>query len=125
MRFTRLIVVLAAALSLAAVGAGSASAATVEKCQAQLDALRVHTLGAQASFANERDVTRLVDKLAAASTKLDGGKNADAVQKLVDFQNSLNAIASTPKAKLDPAVAQSLSAEAQGVISCINAVGTA
>jgi len=66
-----------------------------------------------------------VAKLDAASAKLAEGKNADAVQKLVDFQTTLNALATARQPKVDPAVAQSLIAEAQGVIDCINTIGTA
>lgn len=57
--------------------------------------------------------------------KLAEGKNADAVEKLVDFQATLNALATAPKPKIDPAVAQSLITEAQGVIDCINMIGSA
>jgi hypothetical protein len=67
----------------------------------------------------------LIEKLDAASVKLTEGKNADAVEKLVDFQTTLNALATAPKPKVDPAVAQSLTTEAQGVIDCINVIGSA
>lgn len=50
---------------------------------------------------------------------------ADAVQKLTDFQTTLNSLATAPKPKVDPATAQTLSDEAQGVIGCINTIGTA
>jgi hypothetical protein len=125
MKITRLLVVLAALLSLTAVGAGAASAATVDECQDQLMTLRDNTLAAQASFTNQKDVDGLVAKVEAASAKLAADKNTDAVAKLVDFQTTLNALAAAPKPKVDPAVAQALSAEAQGVIVCINEIGTA
>jgi hypothetical protein len=51
-------------------------------------------------------------------------KNTDAA-KVVDCQTTLNALATAPKPKVDPAVAQALSAEAQGVVVCINEIGTA
>ena len=60
----------------------------------------------------------------AASAKLAEGKNADAVAKLVDFQTTLTALATAPKPKVDAATAEALIAEAQGVIDCINAIGT-
>jgi hypothetical protein len=66
----------------------------------------------------------LLGKLDAASTELAVGKSADAAQKLVNFQTTLNTLATEPKAKVDPAVAQSLIAEAQGVIDCVNTVGS-
>jgi hypothetical protein len=125
MKITRLLAVLAALLSLTAVGAGAASATTVDECQGQLMTLRDKTLAAQASFTNQRDVGGLVAKLDAASAKLAAGKATDPVAKLVDFQTTLNTLATAPKPKVDPAVAQALSAEAQGVIVCINELGTA
>jgi hypothetical protein len=125
MKITRLLVVLAALVSLTAVGAGAASATTVDVCQGQLMMLRDNTLAAQASFTNQKDISGLVTKLDAASAKLAAGKNTDAVAKLVDFQTTLNTLATDPKPKVDPAVAQALSDDAQGVIYCINEIGTA
>ena len=54
-----------------------------------------------------------------------GAQPSDAVAKLTGFQTSLDALATAPKPKLAPAAAQSLSTGAQGVIDCINAIGTA
>jgi hypothetical protein len=125
MKITRLLAVLAALLSLTAVGAGAALATTVDECQGQLMTLRYDTLTAQASFTNEKDVGGLVAKVDAASAKLAAGKNTDAVAKLVDFQTTLNALAAAPKPKVVPAVAQALSDDAQGVIACISELGTA
>ena len=122
MKLTRLLVVLAALVSLHAVAAGTALASTVDDCQAQLATLRADTVAAQNSFANQKDFTGSVAKLDAAGAKLAAGKNADAVGKLSDFQTTLNALASAPKAKIDPAVAQALSEDAQGVIDCINTI---
>jgi hypothetical protein len=51
--------------------------------------------------------------------------DADAVAKLVDYQSTLNVLAGAPKPKVDPAVAQTLRDEAQGVIECVNVIGTA
>ena len=114
MRLTRLFIVLAAVFSLSAVTAGGASATTIDECQAQLASLRGHT---------QENVTGLVPKVDAAAAKLAAGKNADAVQKLTDFQATLNALATAPKPKVDPQVAQTLGSDAQGVIDCINAIG--
>jgi hypothetical protein len=121
----RLTVALAALLAFAAVGVTPASASTVEECQANLATLRADTVAAGPSFTNAKDVNGLVAKLDAASAKLAAGKNADAVEKLVDFQTALNALATAAKPKVDPTVAGTLSGEAQGVIDCINAIGTA
>jgi hypothetical protein len=120
-----LLAVIAALLSLNAVSAGAASATTVDECQGRLMTLREHTLAAQASFTSQKDVGSLVAKVDAASAKLAAGKNTDAVAKLVDFQTTLNALATAPKPKVVPVVAQALSAEAQGVIVCINEIGAA
>jgi hypothetical protein len=125
MKLTRLFIVFAAVLSLTAVTAGPASATTVEQCQDQLATLRGDTVDAQGSFANGKDFTGLVAKLDAAAEKLAEGKNGDAVRKLTDFQATLNALATAPKPKVDPGVAQALGSDAQGVIGCIYAIGAA
>jgi hypothetical protein len=122
---TRLLTILAACLAFSAVAVGSASASTVEECQSQLATLRANTVAAETSFANENSFNNAVAKLDAASAKLAEGKNADAVQKLVDFQATVSALATAPKPKLDPAVAQPLIAETQAVIDCINTSGSA
>jgi hypothetical protein len=98
----------------------TASATTVGECQAQLTQLRADTVAAQSSFTNAKDFNGAIGKLDAAALKLSEGKNADAVLKLQDFQTLLNALATAPKPKLDPATAQALIREAQGVIDCIN-----
>ena len=127
MRFVRIVVaVLAAALAVGGLAVSTAGAATsVEDCQSQLATLRADTITAESSFTNEQSVTSAIGKLDAASAKLAEEKDADAVQKLVDFQTQLNSLAAAPKPKVDPDTAQSLVAEAQGVIDCINAIGTA
>ena len=109
----------------AGLAVGSASATTAEECQPHLATPRTDTVAAQSSFAKQHDFDRLVAKLDAAATKLSEGKDADAVQKLVDFQTTLNALATAAKPKVDPAVAQALITEAQAVIDCINAIGPA
>jgi hypothetical protein len=126
MRFVRLLVaVLAATLAFVGLAVSTAGAATTtEECQSQLATLQSDTVAAQSSFTSEQSFTSAVAKLDAASTKLAEGKNADAVQKLVDFQTQLNALATAPKPKLDPDTAQALIAEAQGVIDCINSIGS-
>jgi FIMAH domain len=121
MTFVRLLVaMLAAALVVGGVAVETASAQTADDCQAQLAQLRADTIAASSSFTNEKSVTSLVGKLDAASAKLAQGKNADAVQKLVDFQTTLNALAAA--GKVDATTAQTLNAEAQGVIDCINSI---
>jgi catechol 2,3-dioxygenase-like lactoylglutathione lyase family enzyme len=51
--------------------------------------------------------------------------HADAVDKLIDFQTKLDALATAPKPKGDPNVAQALSLKADEVVACINAIGAA
>jgi hypothetical protein len=120
----RIVVLLAALLSLSATSVSPASASTVQECQGDLATLRADTVAAQGSFTNAKDFNSLVGKLDAASANLTAGKNADAIQKLVDFQTKLNALASAAKPKVDPDVAEALVGDAQGVIDCINSVGT-
>lgn len=123
MRTTRVLAVVSAMLfGMLALGAGPASATTVDECQARLDTLRADTVAAGGAFTNPADVNRLVAKVDAASAKLAEGKTEDAVEKLVDFQTTLNALANAPKPKVDAGVAQSLSAEAQAAIDCINGI---
>ena len=89
------------------------------------DLLEPHTVAAQSSFRNAKDFTGAVGKVDGAARELDKGKYADAVTKLGDFQKLLGQLAAADKPKLDPATAATLSAEAQGVIDCINAIETA
>ena len=81
--------------------AAAASATTTQDCQAQLATLQSDTVAAQSSFTNQTSFTGEIAKLDAASTKLVEGKDADAVQKLTDFQSTLNSLATAPKPK-DP-----------------------
>jgi hypothetical protein len=125
MRLVRLLVAMvAAALVVGGVAVETASAQTTEDCQALLTQLRADTVAAETSFTNGESFTSAVAKLDAASAKLAEGKNADAVQKLVDFQTQLTALSTAAKPKLDPATAQALITEAQGVIDCINSIGS-
>jgi len=117
-------VVVAGALGAVLIPAVSASATTSQDCQSQLATLRSDTVAAQSSFTNQKSFTSEIGKLDAASTKLAAGENADAVQKLGDFQSALTSLATASKAKVAAGPAQTLNAEAQGVINCINAIGT-
>jgi hypothetical protein len=116
-------VLVAGALGAVLIPAAAASATTVDDCQSQLATLRADTVAAETSFTNQKSVDTEIGKLDAASTKLAEGDNADAVQKLVDFQTALNSLATASKAKVDAGTTQTLSGEAQGVIDCINAIG--
>jgi hypothetical protein len=74
---------------------------------------------------SQKDVTGLVGKVEAAIEKLGASKEADAVQKLTEFQATLDALATAPKPKVLADAAQRLSSDAQGAIDCINAIGAA
>ena len=127
MRLVRLFAALVAALAFGGLAvAGTASAATtVEDCQAQLATLSADTLAAETSFTNAKSVTSLTSKVDAASVKLAEGKNADAVQKLVDFQTTLGSLATAAKPKVEADTAQTLTAQAQDVTNCITSIDTA
>jgi hypothetical protein len=118
-------VVVAGALGAVLIPAMSASATTSQDCQALLTTLRSDTVAAQTSFTNDTDFTGEVAKLDDAATKLTEEKNADAVLKLGDFQATLTSLSTALKPKADLTTAQTLTAEAQGVIDCINAIGIA
>jgi hypothetical protein len=125
MKLVRLLVAaLAASLAFVGLAVSSASATTLEDCQAQLATLQSDTVAAESSFTSKSSFTTETAKLDDASAKLAEGKNADAVAKLVDFQSTLTSLATATKAKVDTGTAQTLTAEAQGVIDCINAIGT-
>ena len=125
MNLARLLTILSASLAFSAVAVGSASASTVDECRAKLTTLRANTVAAETSFANPNSFNNVVAKLDASAAKLAEGKNADAVEKLVDFQTTLDALATASKPKIDSAAAQSLIAEAQGVIDCVDVIGSA
>jgi hypothetical protein len=115
--------VLAALVWLTAVGAGAGDNRRRMPGPAH-DVARQHARGTGVLHqSGERG--GLVTKLDAASAKLAAGKNTDAVAKLVDFQTTLNTLATAPKPKVDPAVEQALRGDAQRVIDCINEIGTA
>jgi len=120
-----LVAAVAATLAFVGLAVTTAGATTAQDCQSQLATLRSDTVAAQTSFTNQKDFTNEVAKLDAASTKLTQGKNADAVGKLVDFRSTLSSLATASKPKVAAGTSQSLTGEAQGVIDCINAIGTA
>jgi hypothetical protein len=122
MKLTRLLVALAALVSLSVMAPAASSATTVDECQAQLATLRADT--ASTGFTNVKSRESLVAKVDAASRELALGKTADAVGKLVDFQTTLSALATAQKPKLDPTEAELLVAQGQGAIDCIGAIGT-
>jgi hypothetical protein len=55
--------IVAALLAFSAAGAGTASAATVDECQAKLTTLRANTAAAETSFSNPNSFANAVAKL--------------------------------------------------------------
>lgn len=123
--FRRIAASLVPLLALTLLTISPAAAQTASECDALLAQLRADTVAAEGSFTNAKDLTRAIAKLDAADAKLDAGKNADAAAKVADFQAILTSLATAAKPKLDPAVAQQLVEEAQGVIDCIGAIDAA
>lgn len=123
--FRRIAASLAVLLALTLLSISPAIAQTASGCDALLAQLRTDTVAAEGSFTNAKDFTGAIAKLDAADVKLDVGKDADAAAKVEDFQARLISLATAPKPKLDPAVAEQLAAEAQGVVECIGALDAA
>lgn len=101
-----------------------AQAQTLEECQS-LIAQTSSDLAGVTIGGNNPDQTRasLQSKLVGASTKLTEGKNEDAIAKLVDFQTSVQKLATAPKPKISQADAQLLTNDANNAIACIQGLG--
>ena len=112
MKLTRTVAVFVGLLFLNGVLAGTASATPVLACQVQHSTLQADLRAAKSSFANQTDFDRSQTILTDVWMHLTGGhQDPVAVQRLTDFQTTLNA---------DPALAQRLAAQAQGIIDCVN-----
>jgi hypothetical protein len=126
-RLTRRGVARLAAAALVVTGMGTArltpgaAAASVEECQANIEALRTATGSARFTGQNaDRDRTGLLGKLSSASTKLAQGKNADAIQALTQFRDKVADLQSQGKINADDASA--LIARANDAIACIQSL---
>jgi len=100
-----------------------AYAATVAKCQAQIDALRVQTL--QMTFIGQnaaKDQAGLLAKLDNASTKLAARNTPDAIQKLNDFRAKVTQL--EEQAEIGDPDAVTLTTCADQGIGCIQSIGT-
>lgn len=97
-----------------------ANAATVEECQAKIDALATQTETAD-FFGQNAETTRanLLAKLDDASTKLAEGKFTDAIQKLTDFRTTVEELSTDTKPKIDAEDAATSIAGANDAIACI------
>jgi hypothetical protein len=98
--------------------ASPAQAETLTGCQANIDVLREQTQEATFIGQNaEKSETGLLTKLENASAKLAEGKNADAIQKLANFRDTVAAL--NAQGKIDPEDANTLIGGANDAIACI------
>jgi hypothetical protein len=93
-----------------------AQATTISECQAVIGVLITDT---QAATLSAKDESALLGKAQNASLKLDQAKFADALQKLVDYQNTLNALHGAAKPKISAADYATLSADVAAAIACV------
>ena len=94
-----------------------AQATTISECQALIGVLITDTQAATTLSA--KDEAALLGKAQNASLKLDQAKFADALQKLVDYQNTLNALHSAAKPKIGANDYATLSADVAAAIACV------
>lgn len=114
MKLTRTVVVFIGLLFLNGVLAATASATPVVACQVQHGTLQADLRAAKSSFTNQTEFESSQKLLTDAWPNLTGGfKDPVAVQKMTDFQTTLDA---------DPAVTQRLAAQAQDIIDCVNSL---
>ena len=103
--------------------ASPAQADPVSDCQDKIEVLGGQTQSATFIGHNaEKNRTGLVAKLDNASVKLAEGKNADAIQKLTNFRDTVAAL--NTQGKIAPADAQTLVSGADDAIACIAALDT-
>ena len=105
------------------VNASPAQAETVTDCQTKINVLMGQTedatfLGKNAAQTEEG----LLLKLDNASAKLAEGKNADAIQKLANFRDTVAAL--NTQGKINPDDANTLISGANDAIACITAPET-
>ena len=101
--------------------ASPVQAETLTDCQAKIDVLRGQTVNATFFGQNaEKNRTGLLTKLDNASVKLTEGKNADAIQKLTNFRDTVAAL--NAQGKIDPDDANTLILGANDAIACITAL---
>jgi hypothetical protein len=118
MKLTRLVAALIGLLCLNGALAGTASATPVIACQNLYWPLRIDTYAAKSSFTNQQDLTDNLKILDSVSMRLTDVKHPFVEEDMTRFQTNLGALAT--QGKLDPPVAQRLSAQAQDLIDCAN-----
>jgi hypothetical protein len=103
--------------------ASPAQAETLTDCQAKIDVLRGQTQNATFFGQNaEKNRMGLLTKLDDASAKLAEGKNADAIQKLTNFRDTVAAL--NTQGKINPDDANTLISGANDAIVCITPLET-
>jgi hypothetical protein len=120
MRVTRLVVVSVGLQLMNTVLPGTVSATPIVACQSDWNVLQGDTVTAKSSFRNHEDYVGGLEKLYSVWPRLSDVTHPFVEEDLTDFQTKVNALATAPQAKLDPAAAQRLAAEAQDVIDCAN-----
>ena len=118
-----LLVGLTLSLLMWGLSASPAQAETVDECQAKIAALKLQTQSATFFGQNaEKNRTGLLTKLDNASAKLAEGKNADAIQKLTNFRDTVAAL--NTQGKINPDDANTLISGANDAIACITVLQT-
>lgn len=123
MKRLRYLVAAVAALLAIAGFATAANAATVEECQAKIDALAAQTASADFLGRNaDRDRAGLLGQLDGATTKLAEGKFGDTIQKVTEFRTTVEGLNAAAKTKIDPDDAATLIAGANDTIACVSSL---
>ena len=106
------------------VSASPAQAETVGECQTKIAMLKDATNNSASFSGQNADKNRmsLVAKLDNASAKLVEGKNADAIQKLTNFRDTVATL--NTQGKINPDDANTLISGANDAIACIAAPET-
>jgi hypothetical protein len=95
-----------------------ARAQTASECQPQITALRQATVSATFTGQNPaKDQAGLIGKLDSATTKVEQGKIADAVQALTQFRDKV--VTLQAQVKIDSGDAAVLIAGAEDAIACL------
>jgi hypothetical protein len=95
-----------------------ARAQTASECQPQITALRQATVSATFTGQNPaKDQAGLIGKLDSATTKVEQGKIADAVQALTQFRDKV--VTLQAQGKIDSGDAAVLIAGAEDAIACL------
>lgn len=107
------------------VAAPLAHATTVTEVQAMIASLKAKTTTVliTGKSAETKDRPGLIEKLDEAALKLDQGKFCDAVAKINDFKNRVNALIAAGKINQDPALGttgQELLSDADAIIKALN-----